>query len=94
MLQSGCGELTWEKCADLPSPLYGASVAVNDDKVYVMADGAPQNDTYNHVYVYDIRSNQWDTLPPPKQYMGRLQIINDKVTIIGGRDRATKKRTE
>ena len=93
MLQSGCGELTWEKCADLPSPLYGASVAVNDDKVYVMADGAPQNDTYNHVYVYDVRSNWWDTLPPPKQYMGRLQIINDKVTIIGGRDRATKKRT-
>ena len=92
-LHNGCCELTWERCANLPSPLYGASVALNDNKVYVMADGAPQNDTYNHVYVYNIHTDQWDRLPPPKQYMGRLQVINDQVTVIGGRDRATKKRT-
>ena len=71
-LQIGYYELTWEKCADLPSPLYGASLALHDNKVYAMADAATDNSTYNYVYVYDINSNQWDKLPPPRQYMGRL----------------------
>ena len=92
-LQSGCYELIWEKCADLPSPLYGASVALHDNKVYTMAGGAPDDDTYNYVYVYDINNNQWDRLPPPGQYVGILQIINSKLTVIGGWNSTTKKRT-
>ena len=92
-LQIGYYELTWEKCADLPSPLYGASLALHDNKVYAMADAATDNSTYNYVYVYDINSNQWDKLPPPRQYMGRLLVIDNRITVIGGRDSATKKRT-
>ena len=78
---------------DLPSPLYHASVALLDNKVYAMAGDAPDNDTNHHMYVYDINSNQWDRLPPPGQYMGTLQIINSKLTIIGGRDNDNKKST-
>ena len=92
-LQSGYYELIWEKCADLPSPLYHASVALHDNKVYTMAGDAPDNDTNHHVYVYDINSNQWDRLPPPGQYMGTLQIIDSKLTIIGGKDNTTRKST-
>ena len=92
-LQSGCYQLIWEKCTDLPSPLYHASVALHDNKVYTMAGGAPDDDTYDYVYVYDINSNQWDRLPPPGQYRGILQIINNKLTVIGGKDNTTNKIT-
>ena len=92
-LESGCYQLIWEKCADLPSPLYAASVALHDNKVYTMAGAAPDRETYNYVYVYDINSNQWDRLPPPGQRKGILQIINSKLTVIGGWDNTTKKRT-
>ena len=58
-----------------------------------MAGGAPDDDTYDYVYVYDINGNQWDRLPPPGQYMGTLQIINSKLTVIGGVDNTTEKIT-
>ena len=92
-LQSGLYQLTWEKCADLPSPLHYASVALHDNKVYTMAGMAPDNDTYSYVYVYDINGNQWDRLPPPGQRQSVLQMINGKLSVIGGTDDTTKKRT-
>ena len=58
-----------------------------------MAGDAPDKGTYHYVYIYDINNNQWDRLPPPGQHMGILQIINSKLTVIGGRDNTTKKRT-
>ena len=58
-----------------------------------MAGNAPNNDTHHYVYVYNINGNQWDKLPPPGQYMGRLQIVNSDLTVIGGWDNTTKKRT-
>ena len=58
-----------------------------------MAGMAPDDDTNHYVYVYDINNNQWDRLPPPGQHMGILQIINSKLTVIGGWDNTTNKRT-
>ena len=92
-LQSGYYQLTWEKCSDLPSPLYYASVALHDNKVYTMAGAAPDSDTLHYVYVYDINGNQWDRLPPHAQRKGTLQIINSNLTVIGGWDNTTRKRT-
>ena len=92
-LQSGLYQLTWEKCADLPSPLYNASVALHDNKVYTMAGMAPDDYTYYYVYVYDINGNQWDRLPPPGQNQGQLQMINGKLSLIGGWDNTTRQRT-
>ena len=92
-LESGCYQLIWEKCADLPSPLYSASVALHDNKVYTMAGMAPDREIYCCAYVYDINSNQWDRLPPPGQRQGILQIINSKLTVIGGVDNTTNKKT-
>ena len=58
-----------------------------------MAGSAPDDDTYHNVYVYDINNNQWDRLPPPGQCEGILQIINSKLTVIGGVDNTTKEIT-
>ena len=92
-LQSGCYELTWEKCADLPSPMYNTSAVLHKENIYVMAGDAPQRETYNYVFSYNINNNKWSRLPPPGHYMGKLQIINDQLTVIGGRDNDTNKYT-
>ena len=92
-LQSGCYELTWEKCADLPSPMYAASAVLHNDKVHVMAGAAPDKDTLRYVYTYDIHSNHWDTLPPPGHIGGVLQIIDGKLSVIGGMDTNTAEAT-
>ena len=85
-LQSGCYELTWEKCADLPSPMCYASAVLHNEKVYVMAGMAPDDNTLRYVYTYNIHSNHWETLPPPGHAFGVLQIIDGKLSVIGGMD--------
>ena len=92
-LQSGCYELTWEKCADLPSPMCYPSAVLHNEKVHVMAGHAPDDDTRDYVYTYDIHSNHWDTLPPPGHLYGVLQIIDGKLSVIGGWDTSTCKAT-
>ena len=92
-LQSGCYELTWENLANLPSQMYAASAVLHKENIYVMAGGAPQRDTHYDVFSYNININEWSTLPPPGHYMGRLQILNDKLTVIGGMDNATNEVT-
>ena len=85
-LQSGCYNLIWDKCADLPSPMYFASAVLHNEKVHVMAGLAPDDDTLRYVFSYDIPSNHWDTLPPPGHPYGVLQIIDGKLSVIGGWD--------
>ena len=92
-LQSGCYELTWEKCADLPSPMYFASAVLHKENIYVMAGVAPQDETLDYVFSYNINTNEWSRLSPPGHYYGILQIINDQLTVIGGRDNDTNKVT-
>ena len=88
-LQSGCYELTWENCADLPAPMIYASAVLHKEKVHVMAGTAPDFDTLDYVFTYDISSNHWDKLPPPGHAYGVLQIIDWKLSVIGGADNAT-----
>ena len=58
-----------------------------------MAGDAPDDDTYYPVYCYGVDTDQWGQLPPPSHHMGILQIINEKLTLIGGRDNVIKKVT-
>ena len=92
-LQSGYYQLTWQNCTDLPSPMYNSSVVQHNDNVYVMAGDAPQRDTLDYVFSYNINMDEWSRLPPPGHYRGILQILNDKLTVIGGVDDATGKYT-
>ena len=89
LLLAGCYELTWEKCADLPSPMYDASAILHKENIYVMAGSAPQRETLDYVFSYNINNDEWSRLPPPGHYYGRLQIINDQLTVIGGLDTDT-----
>ena len=92
-LQSGCYELTREKCDDLPSPMYAASAVLHKENIYVMAGDAPQDKTLDYVFSYNINYNKWSRLPPPGHYYGTLQIINDQLTVIGGQDKDSNKVT-
>ena len=92
-LQSGCFELTWENCANLPSPMYSASAVLHKENIYVMAGQAPQRETHYDVFSYNININEWSKLPPPGHYYGILQILNEKLSVIGGRDNATNEFT-
>ena len=58
-----------------------------------MAGDAPQRETHYYVFSYKININEWSKLTPPGHYRGRLQIIDDKLTMIGGCDNVTNKRT-
>jgi len=73
--------------------MYNASAVRHNGNVFVMAGDAPQDDTCDYVFSYNISINEWSRLPPPGHYYGTLQILNDKLTVIGGVDNATNKAT-
>ena len=79
--------------ADLPAPLYGGFVAVQDKNIYVVVGDSPVEDAYHQVYVYNINTDQWGQLPPSGHYYGIPHIIGGRLAIVGGRLSATKKRT-
>jgi len=58
-----------------------------------MAGTAPEDDIFDHVYCYSIMTDRWERVPNPGQYYAMLHTINDKLTIIGGRDITTRKIT-
>jgi len=88
-LQTKQYHLKWDKCADLPRRMYTTSVVVDDNNVYVTAGGAPENETYNNVYCYDIVTDQWNTLPPSGHRRGVLCMVDDTLSIFGGQDSVT-----
>ena len=92
-LTSGRYHIKWTQLADLPVPLYGAYVAVQDKKVYTVAVDSLNAGTKHQVYVYDINTDQWGQLPSSGHYYGIPHIIGGKLVIIGGRLSATKKMT-
>ena len=93
-LCSGMYHIKWTRLADLPAPLYGAHVAVQDKKVYIAGGDSPAaEDAEDQVYVYDANTDQWSQLPPSGHYYGIPHIIGGKLAIIGGCLSATKKMT-
>ena len=73
--------------------MYNASAVLHKENIYVMAGHAPQRETHYEVFSYNININEWSRLPPPGHYYGILQILNDKLTVIGGVDNATNEVT-
>ena len=90
-LQSKQYHLKWYKCADLPRRMYEASVAVDDNNVYVNAGSAPEEETENNVYHYNITTDQWNTLPPSGHVMGVLYMVDSNLSMFGGTDLVTNK---
>ena len=68
--------------------MYDAYVAVSNGTIYCTGT-TPDHDHDNDVYCFDTRSNQWKQLPRPGHRLGVLHMVDDKVTIFGGRDSTT-----
>ena len=65
--------------------MYDASIAVSNGTIY--CTGSTPNIANKHeVYCYDTRSNQWKQLPRPGHCLGIIHMVDDKLTIFGGRD--------
>ena len=70
--------------------MYSAYVAVSNGTIY--CTGTTRNeDNWHDVYCYDTRSNQWKRLPRPGHRLGVIHMVDDKLTIFGGRDSTTGK---
>ena len=89
-LQNGHYHIKWTPCSDLPTRMYGAYVAVSDGTIYCTGS-CPNDDNEHEVYCYDIRSDQWKQLPRPGHRWGVIHMVDDKLTIFGGRDSNTDK---
>ncbi|XP_065893295.1 uncharacterized protein [Dysidea avara] len=92
-LESGQCHIKWTRCADLPHKMYGASVAGDNENVYVTDTNSPCHIPRNIVYCYDISMHQWKELPEPEQYYFVLLMVNGQLTAIGGLDFITLNQT-
>ena len=57
---------------------------MSGDVVYVTAGSAPDNNTCNKVYCYNVQTDYWTILPQPGHYFGVLQMLDDQLNIFGG----------
>ena len=71
--------------------MYDAYVAVSNGTIYCTGI-TPNEDNQHDVYCYDTRSNQWKQLPRPGHRLGVLHMVDDKLTVFGGKDSTTDKR--
>ena len=83
--------MTWITCSNLPIRIYNASVAVDDNYVYVSAGSSPDDQSYNIVYCYNITTDKWTTLPPPGHRYGVLCMVDKRLSIFGGSDPSASK---
>ena len=93
-LQSGNYDFTWTKCTKIPALMYGASVALDDQNIYVAAGCAPDIRTYDRIYWYKIKNGKWSELPFPGHNLGILCMVNGKLHVFGGRDAISKSSTK
>ena len=70
--------------------MYDAYVAVSNGTIYCTGS-CPNEDNEHEVYCYDTRSNcnQWKQLPRPGHRLGVIHMVDNKLTIFGGRDSTT-----
>ena len=92
-LTSSKHHIKWTQLADLPAPMYRASVAIQDRKIYVTGGVSPNVNATHQVFVYDIDNDRWGQLPAPDHYFAIPHIIGDKLTLVGGHLIATTKMT-
>ena len=64
--------------------MYGASVAVNEQSVYVIAGCARKAEICRKVFCYDTVSDRWSHLPLPDHSCGILYMVDGKLNLFGG----------
>ena len=73
--------------------MYFPSAVLHNKKVYVMAGLATDDDILRYVFAYNISSNHWDKFSSPGHVVGVLEIIDGKLSMIGGLDANTRRVT-
>ena len=71
--------------------MYEAFVAVSNETIYCTGT-TPNDDNDNDVYSFDTKSNQWKQLPRPGHRLCVIHMVDNKLTIFGGRDPVTNNR--
>ena len=87
-LQSGHYHIKWITCSDLPTPMYDAYVAVSNGTIYCTGTCADE-DNEHEVYCYNAQTDQWKQLPRSGHRLGVIHMVDDKLTIFGGREPTT-----
>ena len=70
--------------------MYAAYVAVSNGTIYCTGT-CPDEDNEHDVYCCDVKTNQWKRLPRPGHRLGVIHMVDDKLTIFGGRNPTTIK---
>ena len=68
--------------------MYSAYVAVSNGTIYCTGT-TPNIHNQHNVYYCDAKTNQWKRLPKPGHRLGVLHMVDNKLTIFGGRDSTT-----
>ena len=68
--------------------MYDAFVAVSNETIYCTGTN-PNKDNNNDVYSFNTKSNQWKQLPRPGHLLGVIHMVDNKLTIFGGREPTT-----
>ena len=86
-LSSDKHKIKWIKCADLPVPMCRAYATIIDDVIFIGGGNCPDDNDEYYIFTYQLKQNKWSRLPthPPQRY-GAVVNINNKLTVIGGRD--------
>ena len=87
-LQSGYYHIKWTTCSDLPTLMYSAYVAVSNEIIYCTGT-TPNEDNRDEVYSYNAKTDKWTQFPRAGHRLGVLHMVDDKLTIFGGRDSTT-----
>ena len=83
--------MQWTSGTKLPTAMHGAYATVINSTLYITGGWCP-NDKRNsfNVYKYESDKDQWSALPPLQYFYGVPVIVNNHLTIIGGRDSHSK----
>ena len=91
------------KLPPMPIELQVISCVLFRDKVYVTGaakvdadinNDAGKDDKSFQVQVYSLVEAEWSTLPKAQNYNATVAVINERITLVGGRDVKTRKITD
>ena len=72
-------------CRNLPVPMYWAYAVTIGMMVYVTGGNSRNGDAVEHIYRYDIEKDKWDKLPPSQYHHCVPVVLEEKLSLIGGR---------
>ena len=79
------------KLPDMPMGALSNGATIHNSKVYISTAYKDESGKFVHpVLVYSTNEHKWSTLPE-RQRSSAIAVVNDHITLIGGRDVSTRK---